>query len=70
MWRRTKQLLIEAILNNDFMKHLDFTQIQQIVDAMHLVDYSKGSVIIRERDVGTHVYVIEGTMNYTPCMVS
>jgi len=43
------------------MKHLDVSQIQQIVDAMHSVDYSKGSVIIKERDVGTHVYVIEGT---------
>jgi len=62
--RRTKQLLTEAILNNDFMKHLDFSQIQQIVDAMHSVDYSKGSVIIKERDVGTHVFVIEG-INYT-----
>jgi len=57
---RTKQLLTEAILSNDFMKHLDYTQIQQIVDAMHAVDYAKGSVIIKERDVGTHVFVIEG----------
>jgi len=43
------------------MKHLDYTQIQQIVDAMHAADYAKDSVVIRERDVGTHVFVIEGT---------
>ena len=58
---RTKQLLTDAILGNDFMKHLDVTQIQQVVDAMHSVEYGKDSVIIRERDVGTHVYVIEGS---------
>ena len=56
-------MLTEAILNNDFMKNLDLTQIQQIVDAMHSVDYSKGSVIIKEHDVGTHVYVIEGIVH-------
>ena len=44
------------------MKHLDVTQIQQIVDAMHSVDYCKGSVIVTERDVGTHVYAIEGIL--------
>jgi len=52
--------LTEAILGNDFMKHLDLAQIRQVVDAMHSVDYTSGSVIIKERDVGTHVYVIEG----------
>lgn len=52
--------MTEAILSNDFMKHLDLAQIQQIVDAMHSVDYIKSSVIIKERDVGTHVFVIEG----------
>ena len=57
---RTKQLLTEAILSNDFMKHLDYAQIQQIVEAMHAVDYAKDSVVIKERDIGTHVFVIEG----------
>jgi len=61
MTHRTKTLLMDAILNNEFMKHLDLSQMKQIVDAMHSVDYSKGSVVIRERDIGTHVYVIEGT---------
>jgi len=52
-------------LSNDFMKHLDYTQIQHIVDAMHAVDYGKGSVVIKERDVGTHVFVIEGKHRVT-----
>ena len=60
--------MTEAILSNDFMKHLDYSQTQQIVDAMHSVDYVKGSVIIKERDVGTHVFVIEG--NHTPAVIN
>jgi len=50
------------------MKHLDLSQIQQIVDAMHSVDYAKGSIIIKERDVGTHVYVVEGIILTQPCI--
>ena len=49
-----------AILDNDFMKNLEMTQIQEIVDCMYPVEYAAGSLIITEGDVGSIVYVMEG----------
>jgi len=57
---RTKDLINHAIQDNDFMKNLDVTQIREIVDCMYPVEYRKGSVIIKEGDVGSLVYVMEG----------
>ncbi len=42
------------------MKNLEMSQIQEIVDCMHPVDYDKNSCIIKEGDVGSLVYVMEG----------
>ncbi|XP_075996929.1 cGMP-dependent protein kinase 1-like isoform X2 [Genypterus blacodes] len=55
----SKALIKEAILDNDFMKNLDVSQIQQIVDCMHPVNYGKDACIIREGDAGSLVYVME-----------
>uniref|UniRef100_H2YVX6 cGMP-dependent protein kinase n=1 Tax=Ciona savignyi TaxID=51511 RepID=H2YVX6_CIOSA len=44
---------------NDFMKHLEDCQIEEIVDCMYPVEYSNGSCIIKEGDVGSLVYVLE-----------
>ncbi|XP_069773678.1 cGMP-dependent protein kinase 1-like isoform X1 [Narcine bancroftii] len=41
------------------MKNLEMSQIQEIVDCMYPVEYSKDSCIIREGDVGSMVYVME-----------
>lgn len=49
-----------AILDNDFMKNLERTQIREIVDCMHPVTFPAGSVIIKEGDVGSTVFVMEG----------
>ena len=49
-----------AIMDNDFMKNLESTQIKEIVDCMYPMDYAKGSLIIKEGDVGSIVYVMEG----------
>lgn len=49
-----------AILDNDFMKNLESTQIREIVDCMYPVEYAADSVIIKEGDVGSIVYVMEG----------
>ena len=57
---RSKELIKEAILDNDFMKNLELSQIQEIVDCMYPVEYSKESCIIKEGDVGSLVYVMEG----------
>ncbi|XP_031417361.1 cGMP-dependent protein kinase 1 isoform X2 [Clupea harengus] len=56
---RSKELIKEAILDNDFMKNLELSQIQEIVDCMYPVEYSKESCIIKEGDVGSLVYVME-----------
>lgn len=42
------------------MKNLEMSQIMDIVECMHPVEYIKGSVIIKEGDVGSLVYVMEG----------
>nr|XP_018669813.1 cGMP-dependent protein kinase 1 isoform X1 [Ciona intestinalis] len=56
---QTKTLIRQAILENDFMKHLEDCQIEEIVDCMYPVEYSNGSCIIKEGDVGSLVYVLE-----------
>ncbi|KAK9505093.1 hypothetical protein O3M35_009234 [Rhynocoris fuscipes] len=47
------------------MKNLDLTQIREIVDCMYPVEYPSGAVIIKEGDVGSIVYVMEGKSSYT-----
>lgn len=59
-YHRSKDLIKEAILDNDFMKNLELSQIQEIVDCMYPVEYGKDSCIIKEGDVGSLVYVMEG----------
>lgn len=62
---RSRDLIKEAILDNDFMKNLELTQIREIVDCMYPVEYAQGSLIIKEGDVGSIVYVMEGRiLNY------
>ncbi|XP_060697855.1 LOW QUALITY PROTEIN: cGMP-dependent protein kinase 1-like [Chiloscyllium punctatum] len=56
---QSKELIKEAILDNDFMKNLELSQIQEIVDCMYPVEYAKDSCIIKEGDVGSLVYVME-----------
>lgn len=58
-YRRSKDLIKEAILDNDFMKNLELSQIQEIVDCMYPVEYGKDSCIIKE---GSLVYVMEGML--------
>lgn len=57
---RSKDLIRDAILDNDFMKNLDLGQIKEIVDCMYPEHYKEGSIIIEEGDVGSIVYVLEG----------
>ncbi|KAJ2945573.1 hypothetical protein O0L34_g395 [Tuta absoluta] len=56
----SRELIKTAILDNDFMKNLEMTQIREIVDCMYPVEYAAGSLIIKEGDVGSIVYVMEG----------
>lgn len=56
----SRELIKQAILDNDFMKNLEMSQIREIVDCMYPVEYSKDSIIIKEGDMGNLVYVMEG----------
>ncbi|KAA0718250.1 cGMP-dependent protein kinase 1 [Triplophysa tibetana] len=56
---KSKDLIKLAILDNDFMKNLEMSQIQEIVDCMYPLDHDKNSCIIKEGDVGSLVYVLE-----------
>ncbi len=47
-------------MKNDFMKNLELAQIREIVDCMYPVNYQRGSLIIKEGDVGSIMYVMEG----------
>lgn len=57
---RSRELIKGAVLDNDFMKNLESTQIREIVDCMYPVEYASDSIIIKEGDVGSIVYVMEG----------
>ncbi|KAG7312324.1 hypothetical protein JYU34_001805 [Plutella xylostella] len=57
--QKSRELIKTAILDNDFMKNLEMTQIREIVDCMYPVEYAAGSLIIKEGDVGSIVYVME-----------
>jgi len=59
---RTKELISNAILDNDFMRNLPTAQIREIVECMYPVQYGIGSTIIREGDVGSLVFVMEGNL--------
>ncbi|XP_023294598.2 cGMP-dependent protein kinase, isozyme 2 forms cD4/T1/T3A/T3B isoform X3 [Lucilia cuprina] len=56
---KSREIIKSAILDNDFMKNLDITQIREIVDCMYPVKYAAKSLIIKEGDVGSIVYVME-----------
>lgn len=46
------------------MKNLETTQIREIVDCMYPEAYSSGSLIIKEGDIGSIVYVLEGKKHF------
>ncbi|KAF8767214.1 cGMP-dependent protein kinase like protein [Argiope bruennichi] len=56
---RSKELIQRAILENDFMKNLETVQIREITDCMYPVEYGQDSVIIKEGDIGSVVFVME-----------
>ena len=60
----SKDLIKRAILDNDFMKNLEMGQIREIVDCMYPVEYTKDNMIIKEGDIGSLVYVMEGKWIY------
>ncbi|XP_076361225.1 cGMP-dependent protein kinase for isoform X2 [Tachypleus tridentatus] len=56
---QSKELIKQAISDNDFMKNLEMIQIREITDCMYPIEYAKDSLIIKEGDVGSVVFVME-----------
>ena len=52
------------------MKNLEPAQITEIVDCMYPMEYARGALIIKEGDVGSIVYVMEGKTGFylTACL--
>lgn len=57
--QQTKQLIKQAIHDNDFLKNLTESQIEEITLGMFPVSHARDSIIIKEGDVGSVVYVME-----------
>lgn len=55
----SKDLIREAIECNEFLGHLSPANIVEIVDYMYAVEFKKDTVIIKEGDVGSRMYVLE-----------
>ena len=53
----SKQLIKEAIMDNDFLKNIDASQVKELVDSMYSLSIEKGKFVIREGEVGAHLYV-------------
>jgi Cyclic nucleotide-binding domain len=54
---RSKQQIKDAVLDNDFLKHLDSVQIRELVESMYSRDVDMGEFIVRENDPGNHLFV-------------
>jgi len=54
---RTKQLIRDALMDNDFLKNLSSGQIREVIDFMQLKKVPTGTYVIREGDSGSHLYV-------------
>ncbi|XP_036070506.1 cGMP-dependent protein kinase 1 [Oryzias melastigma] len=64
--KESRDLIQNALLDNDFMKHLDQEQIASMVDRMYPTSLEKGSGVIREGEAGSTLYVLEdGTVEVT-----
>ncbi|XP_062409980.1 cGMP-dependent protein kinase 1-like [Sardina pilchardus] len=57
--KESSELIQRALLDNDFMKHLEQSQILTIMDCMHPTTVAQGCCVIQEGDDGSLVYVLE-----------
>ncbi|XP_037040050.1 cGMP-dependent protein kinase, isozyme 1 isoform X2 [Bradysia coprophila] len=54
---RSKQQIKDAIMGNDFLKHIDSSQVRELVDSMYSRDVVQGEYVIREGEGGAHLFV-------------
>ncbi|XP_034457431.1 cGMP-dependent protein kinase 1-like isoform X3 [Hippoglossus hippoglossus] len=57
--KESSELIQRALMDNDFMKHLEHGQILTIMDCMSPTSLAKGCCVIQEGDDGSTVYVLE-----------
>ncbi|XP_048578919.1 cGMP-dependent protein kinase 1 isoform X2 [Nematostella vectensis] len=63
---RSKQLIKDAIFENDFLKNLEAAQVREIVDCMYSNTFQRNDVIIQEGDAGNALYAIaDGRLQVT-----
>ncbi|XP_071756844.2 cGMP-dependent protein kinase 1-like isoform X2 [Centroberyx gerrardi] len=60
--KESRELIQMALLENDFMKHLEHGQILTIMDCMRPTSLTQGCCVIQEGDDGSTVYVLEEGM--------
>jgi len=59
---RSKQVIRDAIMDNNFLKNLDTTQVREIVDCVYERRVKTGQFVIKEGDPGQHFYVAAGQL--------
>ncbi|KAH8323403.1 hypothetical protein KR067_007725 [Drosophila pandora] len=52
-----KQQIKDAVMDNDFLKNIDASQVRELVDSMYPKSIAAGEFVIREGEVGAHLYV-------------
>ncbi|KAM4720253.1 cGMP-dependent protein kinase 1-like [Anableps anableps] len=57
--KESSELIHRALLNNDYMKHLQDGQILNIMDSMYPTSVAKDCLVIQEGDIGSTVYILE-----------
>ncbi|KAK2563745.1 cGMP-dependent protein kinase 1, partial [Acropora cervicornis] len=57
---KSKELIKDAILDNDFLKKLEASQIREVVECMCEKKWKKDEFVIKEGDQGSDLYVLEG----------
>ncbi|XP_061121322.1 cGMP-dependent protein kinase 1-like isoform X1 [Syngnathus typhle] len=60
--KESSELIQRALMDNDFMKHLEHGQILTILDCMRPTSLDKGCCVIQEGDDGSSVFVLEEGM--------
>jgi len=63
---RSKQVIRDAIMDNNFLKNLDTTQVREIVDCVYERRVKTGQFVIKEGDPGQHFYVAAGLTCFLP----
>ncbi|XP_055848735.1 cGMP-dependent protein kinase, isozyme 1 isoform X2 [Episyrphus balteatus] len=53
----SKQLIKDAIMDNDFLKNIDSSQVRELVESMYNLEVAEGEYVIREGEAGAHLYV-------------